>query len=314
MNEVQEMKKIIQMNKATETVYNLAETLNQSIMDREDTSEYYRSILQAIYTHTGKKQCHEFTGVVSRIVKRNKKRSTIYVLNLFWQDVYVSHHVVLTTMDDCDLKRGDYIRFKSIINEYDDGSNFGLQDFKLISKISEFVNLGCPDCERYKDVRDILCDMSYEKKHKIYRTLNSDSRSKNIQKGVVAEDFYNISILSLYYRQLTEMSLHKRVVEQVPPPEDIIQLIRIQLFVKYLQEEKKVTNPSQIIFCIVQFVFDETSVWINDIARRNGLNRNEMQVNNNNVILYLKNNETFYLSNHMNEFNKYCSTLDVLKN
>ena len=50
MNEIQEMEKIIQMNKATETVYNLAETLNQSIMDREDTSEYYRSILQAIYT------------------------------------------------------------------------------------------------------------------------------------------------------------------------------------------------------------------------------------------------------------------------
>lgn len=313
MNEVQEMKKIIQMNKATETVYNLAETLNQSIMDREDTSEYYRSILQAIYTHTGKKQCHEFTGVVSGIVKRNKKRTTIYVLNLFWQDVYVSHHVVLTTMDDCDLKRGYYIRFKSIINEYDDGSNFGLQDFKLISEISEFVNLGCPECERYEDVRDVLCNMSYEEKHKIYRTLNIESQFKNIQKGVVAANFYNISILSLYYRQLIEMSLHKRVVEQVPPPEDIIQLIRIQLFVKYLQEEKKVTNPSQIIFCIVQFVFDETSVWINDIARRNGLSRNEMQVNNTCVISHLKNNETFYLSNHMNEFNKYCSTLDILK-
>ena len=312
MNEFQEMKKIIQMNKATETVYNLAETLNQSIMDREDTSEYYRSILQAIYTHTGKRQCHEFTGVVSRIKQKGKK-TIIYVLNLFWQDVYVSHHVVLTTMDDCGLKRGDYIHFKSIINEYDDGSNFGLQDFKLISKVSEFVNLGCPECERYKDVRDILCGISYEKKHKIYRTLNIESQYKNIQKGDVAANFYNISILSLYYRQLTEMSLHKRVVEQVPPPEDIIQIIRIQLFVKYLQEEKKVTNPSQIIFCIVQFVFDETSVWINDIARRNGLSRNEMQLNNNDVILHLKNNETFYLSNHMNEFNKYCSTLDILK-
>ena len=313
MNEIQEMKKIIQMNKATETVYNLAETLNQSIMDREDTSEYYRSILQAIYTHTGKRQCHEFNGVVSKIVKRNKKKTIIYVLNLFWRDVYVSHHVVLTATDDCDLKRGDYIHFKSIINEYDDGSNYGLREFKLISKVSEFVNLGCPECERYEDVRDILCNMSYEEKHKIYRTLNIESQFKNIQKGIVAANFYNISILSLYYRQLIEMSLHKRVVEQVPPPEDIIQLIRIQLFVKYLQEEKKVTNPTQIIFCIVQFVFDETSVWINDIARRNGLNRNEMQVNNNDVILYLKNNETFYLSNHMNEFNKYCSTLDILK-
>ena len=313
MDEVQEMKKIIQMNKATETVYNLAETLNQSIMDREDTSEYYRSILQAIYTHTGKRQCHEFNGVVSKIVKRNKKKTIIYVLNLFWRDVYVSHHVVLTATDDCDLKRGDYIHFKSIINEYDDGSNYGLREFKLISKVSEFVNLGCPECERYEDVRDILCNMSYEEKHKIYRTLNIESQFKNIQKGIVAANFYNISILSLYYRQLIEMSLHKRVVEQVPPPEDIIQLIRIQLFVKYLQEEKKVTNPSQIIFCIVQFVFDETSVWINDIARRNGLSRNEMQVNNNDVILYLKNNETFYLSNHMNEFNKYCSTLDILK-
>ena len=313
MNEIQEMKKIIQMNKATETVYNLAETLNQSIMDREDTSEYYRSILQAIYTHTGKKQCHEFTGVVSKIVKRNKKKTIIYVLNLFWSDVYVSHHVVLTATDDCDLKRGDYIRFKSIINEYDDGSNYGLREFKLISKVSEFVNLGCPECERYENVSDILCNMSYEKKHKIYRTLNIESQFKNIQKGVVAANFYNISILSLYYRQLIEMSLHKRVVEQVPPPEDIIQLIRIQLFVKYLQEEKKVTNPTQIIFCIVQFVFDETSIWINDIAKRNGLTRNEMQMNNNNVILYLKNNETFYLSNHINEFNKYCSTLDILK-
>ena len=313
MSEIQEMEKIIQMNKTTEAVYNLAEALNQSIMNREDTSEYYRSILQAIYTHTGKKQIHEFTGLVSRIVKRNKKRSTIYVLNLFWRNVYVSHHVVLTTMDDCDLKRGDYIRFKSIINEYDDGSNFGLQDFKLISKVSEFVNLGCPDCERYEDVSDILYRMSYEKKYDIYISLNIESQFKNIQKGVVAANFYNIPILSLYYRQLIEMSLHKRVVEQVPPPEDIIQLIRIQLFVKYLQEEKKVTNPSQIIFCIVQFVFDETSVWINDIARRNGLSRNEMQVNNTCVISHLKNNETFYLSNHMNEFNKYCSTLDILK-
>ena len=229
MNEIQEMEKIIQMNKATETVYNLAETLNQSIMDREDTSEYYRSILQAIYTHTGKRQCHEFTGVVSKIVKRNKKKTIIYVLNLFWSDVYVSHHVVLTATDDCDLKRGDYIRFKSIINEYDDGSNYGLREFKLISKVSEFVNLGCPECERYENVSDILCNMSYEKKHKIYRTLNIESQFKNIQKGVVAANFYNISILSLYYRQLTEMSLHKRVVEQVPPPEDIIQLIRIQL-------------------------------------------------------------------------------------
>ena len=314
MNEVQEMEKIIQMNKTTEAVYKLAEALNQSIMNREDTSEYYRSILQAIYTHTGKKQIHEFTGIVSRIVKRNKKRSTIYVLNLFWEGVYVSHHVVLTTTDDCDLKRGDYIHFKSIINEYDDGSNFGLQDFKLISKVSEFVNLGCPDCERYEDVSDILCNISYTRKHDIYKSLNLDSRSENIQKRVVAEDFYNIAILSLYYRQLTEMTLHKRVAEEVPPPEDIIQIIRIQLFVKYLQEEKKVTNPSQIIFCIVQFVFDETSACITDIARRNRLSRSEMLTNNNDVILYLKNNETFYLSNHMNEFNKYCSTLDILKN
>ena len=312
MSEVQEMEKIIQMNKTTEAVYNLAEALNQSIMDREDTSEYYRSILQAIYTHTGKKQIHEFTGIVSRI-KRTRQRNIIYVLNLFWRNVYVSHHVVLTTRDECDLNRGDYIRFKSIINEYDDGSNYGLREFKLISKVSEFINLGYPDCERYEDVSDILNKLSYEKKYDIYISLNIESQFKNIQKGVVAANFYNIPILSLYYRQLIEMSLHKRVVEQVPPPEDIIQLIRIQLFVKYLQEEKKVTNPSQIIFCIVQFVFDETSIWINDIAKRNGLNRNEMQVNNNDVILYLKNNETFYLSNHMNEFNKYCSTLDILK-
>ena len=313
MNEVQEMEKIIQMNKTTETVYKLAEALNQSIMDREDTSEYYRSILQAIYTSMGKRQIHEFTGVVSGI-RRKGKKTTIYVLNLFWEDVYVSHHVVLTTRDECDLKRGDYIRFKSVINEYDDGSNFGLREFKLISKISDFVNLGSPDCERYEDVGNILCRMSYKKKHKIYRTLTAESKLKNIRKGVVGEDFYNIPILSLYYRQLKEMSLYKRDVEQVPPPEDMIQIIRLQLFVKYLQEEKKVTNPAQIIFCIIQFVFDETSVWINDIARRNRLNRNEMQTNNIDVISYLNNNETFYLSNHMNEFNKYCSTLDILKN
>ena len=312
MKEIQEMEKIIQMNKTTEAVYNLAEALNQSIMNREDTSEYYRSILQAIYTHTGKRQIHEFTGVVSRI-KRTRQRNIIYVLNLFWRNAYVSHHVVLTTRDECDLNRGDYIRFKSIINEYDDGSNYGLREFKLISKISEFVNLGYPDCERYPDVSDILYRMSYEKKHDIYRTLTAESKLKNIQKGVVAEDFYIISILSLYYRQLIETFLHKRNVEYMPPPEDIIQIIRLHLFVKYLQEEKKVTNPSQIIFCIIQFVYDETTAWINDIARRNGLNRNEMQVNNNDVILYLKNNETFYLSNHMNEFNKYCSTLDILK-
>lgn len=313
MSEVQEMEKIIQMNKTTEAVYNLAEALNQSIMDREDTSEYYRCILQAIYTSTGKRQIHEFTGVVSRI-KRTRNRTIIYVLNLFWQNVYVSHHIVLTTRDECDLNRGDYIHFKSIINEYDDGSNYGLREFKLISKVSEFVNLGCPNYERYKDVNDILCNISYEKKHDIYTYLNLESQLKNIQKGDVPVNFYNIAILSLYYRQLTEMSLHKRAVDYVIPPEDIIQLIRIQLFVKYLQEEKKVTNPSQIIFCIVQFVFDETSVWLNDIARRNGLSISEIQTSNIDVISHLKNNETFYLSNHMNEFNKYCSTLDILKN
>ena len=313
MNEIQEMEKIIQMNKATETVYNLAEALNQSILNRKDTSEYYRSILQAIYTSTGKRQCHEFTGVVSGI-RRTRNRTIIYVLNLFWEIVYVSHHVVLTTRDECDLNRGDYIRFKSIINEYEDGSNFGLREFKLISKVSEFVNLGCPECERYKDVNDILCNISYEKKLDIYTSLNLESQLKNIQKGVVPVNFYNIAILSLYYRQLMEMTFHKKSVDYVIPPEDIKQIIRIQLFVKYLQEEKKVTNPAQIIFCIVQFVFDETSIWINDIARRNGLNRNEMQTNNIDVISHLKNNETFYLSNHMNEFNKYCSTLDILKN
>ena len=313
MNEIQEMEKIIQMNKATETVYNLAEALNQSIMNREDTSEYYRCILQAIYTSMGKRQCHEFTGVVSG-TRRKGKKTTIYVLNLFWRNVYVSHHVVLTTRDDCDLNRGDYIHFKSIINEYDDGSNFGLREFKLISKISKFVNLGCPNYERYEDVNDILYKISYDKKHDIYMYLNSDSYTKNLQKGVVPGDFYNIAIISLYYRQLMEMTLHKKSADYVPPPEDIIHLIKIQLFVKYLQEEKKVTNPAQIIFCIVQFVADETSAWINDIARRNWLSINEMQRNNVGVISYLKNNETFYLSNHMNEFNKYCSTLDILKN
>ena len=229
-------------------------------------------------------------------------------------DVYISSHVVLTTKDECDINRGDYIHFKSIITEYED-SNFGLREFKLVSKISEFVNLGCHECEKYQDVRDILCNISYTKKYKIYNSLILDSEIKNMQKGVVNGDFYNMPILSLYYRQLKEMTLHSRELTQIlSPPEDMVQIIRMQLFVKYLQEEKKVTNPAQIIFCIVQFVADETSAWINDIATRNGINRNEIQVNNNDVILHLKNNETFYLSNHMNEFNKYCSTLDILKN
>ena len=313
MSEVQEMEKIIQMNKTTEAVYNLAEALNQSTMNREDASELYSRILQRIYTCMGNQQCQEFTGVVSEI-KRTKKKTFIYILNIFWLDVYISSHVVLTTKDDCDINRGDYIHFKSIITEYED-SNFGLRDFKLISKISEFIDLGCPEYEKYQDVSDILNKMSYDKKHNIYTSLIVYPQFENIQKGVVDGDFYNMPILSLYYRQLKEMTLHSRELTQIlSPPEDMVQIIRMQLFVKYLQEEKKVTNPAQIIFCIVQFVADETSVWINDIAIRNGINRNNIQVNNNDVILYLKNNETFYLSNHMNEFNKYCSTLDILKN
>lgn len=313
MKEIQEREKIIQMNKTTEMVYNLAEALNQSTMNREDASELYSRILQRIYTCMGNQQCQEFTGVVSEI-KRTKKKTFIYILNIFWLDVYISSHVVLTTKDECDINRGDYIHFKSIITEYED-SNFGLREFKLVSKISEFVNLGCHECEKYQDVRDILCNISYTKKYKIYNSLILDSEIKNMQKGVVNGDFYNMPILSLYYRQLKEMTLHSRELTQIlSPPEDMVQIIRMQLFVKYLQEEKKVTNPAQIIFCIVQFVADETSAWINDIATRNGINRNEIQVNNNDVILHLKNNETFYLSNHMNEFNKYCSTLDILKN
>ena len=313
MKEIQEREKIIQMNKTTEMVYNLAEALNQSTMNREDASELYSRILQIIYTCMGNQQCQEFTGVVSEI-KRTKKKTFIYILNIFWLDEYISSHVVLTTKDECDINRGDYIHFKSIITEYED-SNFGLREFKLVSKISEFVNLGCHECEKYQDVRDILCNISYTKKYKIYNSLILDSEIKNMQKGVVNGDFYNMPILSLYYRQLKEMTLHSRELTQIlSPPEDMVQIIRMQLFVKYLQEKKKVTNPAQIIFCIVQFVADETSAWINDIATRNGINRNEIQVNNNDVILHLKNNETFYLSNHMNEFNKYCSTLDILKN
>lgn len=312
MNKNKEMQDILQMNKETEAVYKLAETLSQSIMDRNDTSEYYRCILQAIYTHMGKKQCHEFTGVVTRVIKR-RKITKIYIFNLFWRKVYVSHHVVIKTSGDCIVKRGDYIRFKSLIDEYEDGSNFGLHEFRLVSKVSDFINLGSPKCEKCGDIDNILYDMHYTKLYDIYEALDEELRLTNMRKKDVPENFYNKAILSLYFRQLKEMALHKKDTELVPNPEDIVQIIRIQLFVKYLQEEKKVTNPTQIIFCIVQFVFDETSVWINDIARRNGLNRNEMQVNNNDVILYLKNNETFYLSNHMNEFNKYCSTLDILK-
>ena len=289
------------------------ELKNIAQMNGEDASEFYSRILQRIYTCTENQQWQEFTGVVCE-TKRTKKKTTIYILNIFWSHVYISSHVVLTTKDDCDINRGDYIHFKSIITEYED-SNFGLREFKLVSKISEFVNLGCHECEKYQDVRDILCNISYTKKYKIYNSLILDSEIKNMQKGVVNGDFYNMPILSLYYRQLNEMTLHSRELTQIlSPPEDMVQIIRMQLFVKYLQEEKKVTNPAQIIFCIVQFVADETSVWINDIAIRNGINRNDIQVNNNDVILYLKNNETFYLSNLMNEFNKYCSTLDILKN
>ena len=54
----------------------------------------------------------------------------------------------------------NYANNPMIINEYDDGSNYGLREFKLISKISDFVNLGSPDCERYEDVGNILCRMS----------------------------------------------------------------------------------------------------------------------------------------------------------
>ena len=38
MNKNKEMQDILQMNKETEAVYKLAETLSQSIMDRNDTS------------------------------------------------------------------------------------------------------------------------------------------------------------------------------------------------------------------------------------------------------------------------------------
>ena len=53
MKEIQEREKIIQMNKTTEMVYNLAEALNQSTMNREDASELYSRILQRIYTCMG---------------------------------------------------------------------------------------------------------------------------------------------------------------------------------------------------------------------------------------------------------------------
>lgn len=296
MNETRES--FIQKNAIEQNVVKMA----QMIYAEGGTTnrDYYNNILNAIYMRVGKTDL-VFTGVITN-VKLFENKEELELCNVFWENVYICNHVWITTKGDpCCYFRGNYVVFKASIVNYDT-NRYKLTNFKEVSYISQFIDLGIPEKqERTKSIKDLL-QKSYEYKRGLYDKLCLESQSRLALYSHIPNKYYNAMVLSLYFRYQKDDYLYKLVNEEVPEEEDLNNLLIIHLFIKWLTVNKGVYNPGQIFFCTLQFIHELTRSQLNEISKRNNIELIKSEFVDGTLFKKLLESEKFYLKNHVMEF------------
>ena len=262
--------------------------------------DYYNNILNAIYMRVGKTDLL-FVGVITN-EKHFENKYEIELCNVFWENVYISNHVWITTKEDsCHCFRGDFAVFKASIVNYDT-NRYKLTNFKEVTCITGFIDLGIPEKqERPKAIKELLYQ-PYEYKRRIYDKLCLESQTRLILDRYKPSKYYTAMVLSLYFRYQKDDYLYKLVNEEVPEEEDLNNLIIIHLFIKWLTVNKGVYNPGQIFFCTLQFIYELTRSQLNEISKRNNIELKNFKIVDETLFKKLLDSETFYLKNHVIEF------------
>ena len=296
MNETRES--FIQKNAIEQNVVKMA----QMIYAEGGTSnrDYYNNILNAIYMRVGKTDLL-FVGVVTE-VKRFENKCKVEICNVFWENVYICNHVWIKTKEDsCHYFRGYYAVFKASIVNYDT-NRYKLTNFKEVTYLSKFINLGTPEKqERPIAIKELLYQ-PYEYKRRLYDKLCLESQSRLILDSHIPSKYYTAMVLSLYFRYQKDDYLYKLVNEEVPEEEDLNNLLIIHLFIKWLTVNKGVYNPGQIFLCTLQFIHELTRSQLNEISKRNNIEFKKCKIIEDKLFRYLLDSETFYLKNHAVEF------------
>lgn len=296
MNETREsfiQKNAIEQNvvKMAQMIYAEGGTMNH---------DYYNTILNAIYMRVGKTDLL-FTGVITE-VKCFKNKCKIELCNVFWENVYISNHVWITTKGgDCRFYRGYFAVFKASIDNYDT-NRYMLTDFEEVAYSSEFIDLGTPEKQERPTVIKDLLHKPYEYKRRIYDKLCLESQTRLILDRYKPSKYYIAMVLSLYFRYQKDAYLYKLVNEEVPEEEDLNNLLIIHLFIKWLTVNKGVYNPGQIFFCTLQFIYELTGSQLNEISKRNNIEFRKCKSVEDKIFRFILDSETFYLKDHAVEF------------
>ena len=296
MNEMRES--FIRKNTIEQNVVKMAQMIY--VEGGTSNRDYYNNILNAIYMRVGKTDLI-FVGVITE-VKRFENKCKIELCNVFWENVYISNHVWITTKEySCHCFRGDFAVFKASIDNYDT-NRYMLTDFEEVTCISGFIDLGIPEKqERPKAIKELLYQ-PYEYKRRIYDKLCLESQTRLILDRYKPSKYYTAMVLSLYFRYQKDDYLYKLVNEEVPEEEDLNNLIIIHLFIKWLTVNKGVYNPGQIFLCTLQFIHELTGSHLNEISKRNNIEFKKCKIIEDKLFRYLLDSETFYLKNHAVEF------------
>lgn len=195
-------------------IYNIVlenTALCNSMRGESSKLAYQRNILESISRiTTDLKGIH---GIVKgKKFDRRCRKNVLYIGNVFWDDLYLSNHLVVAIDDKSleSLEIGMYIRFNATIKSYRSNTpehymKYGLSDIKVVFKLKTTLNY-LPFELKYTDVEKV--EFNYDKiNQRTLQMIINRIQWLTLYKTEFPQNFFINMVLNLHFAEYYEKIL-----------------------------------------------------------------------------------------------------------
>lgn len=275
-------------------IYNIVlenTALCNSMRGESSKLAYQRNILESISRlTTDLKGVH---GIVKgKKFDRQCRKNVLYIGNVFWDDLYLSNHLVVAIDDKSleSLEIGMYIRFNATIKSYRSNTpehymKYGLSDIKVVFKLKTTLNY-LPFELKYTDVEKVEFDYDKINQRTLQMIINR-IQWLTLYKTEFPQNFFINMVLNLHFAEYYEKILFTHQNDYNFLKENVHSIIYPMCNLMYILDTQGYIDPYTVLSYICHMYNEKMIESADIITMETGIQQRDITNNINKNVLYI---------------------------